>query len=149
MARRNQNSSDVVKEMHKILLRNSFELLNKERFVNFFSCLSDEVKAYLLGVEMYEPMVGDKVFIIEDNGKKTEGVVTEVNYKELTVYVEYETESRRYFKTAEEVINFMNNSNYDYGNSANSKRDEYNLLGVYFRKTTHEFAWTSIEPNYD
>lgn len=141
-----ENNEQIVKEMHKILLNNSFGLLSKKRFVNFFSCLTDEVKAYLLGVPMYEPIVGEKV-LIEVSGKEVEGVVVDVNHKELTATVQYETESRRYFKTAEEVINFMNTGDYDYSNSSNVKKEEYNLLGVYFYKTSRELTWGSIEPN--
>lgn len=142
-----ENNEQIVKEMHKILLQNSFELVNKERFVNFFSCLTDEVKAYLLGVPMYEPIVGEKV-LIEVSGKEVEGVVVDVNQPNLCATVQYKSESKRYFKTAEEMLNYMSNGNYDYYNSSSIKTDEYNLLGVYIHETIGDFSWTEIEPNH-
>lgn len=141
------NSEEIVKEMHKILLKNSFELVNKERFVNFFSCLTDEVKAYLLGVPMYEPVVGERV-LISVGKKPTKGVVVAVNQKDLYATVQYKYESKRYFKTAEEVVNYISNGDYDYYKSSSIKTDEYNLLGVYISETTEDFSWTSIEPNH-
>lgn len=141
------NNEEIVKEMHKILLQNSFELVNKERFVNFFSCLTDEVKAYLLGVPMYEPIVGERV-LISVNGKTTEGLVVAVNQKDLYATVQYKSENKRYFKTTEEILNYMSNGDYDYCRSSSTKTDEYNLLGIYIRETTGDFSWNSIEPNH-
>lgn len=141
------NNEEIVKEMHKILLQNSFELVNKERFVEFFSCLTDEVKAYLLGVPMYEPSIGERV-IVSVIGKATEGIVVGVDQLNLYATVQYKSENKRYFKTTEEILDYMSNGNYDYYNSSSTKTDEYNLLGVYIRETTGDFAWSDIEPNH-
>ncbi len=147
MARKVKQNSDVVKEMHKILLQNSFELVNKERFVEFFSCLTDEVKAYLLGVPMYEPIIGERV-IVNVNSKPTEGIVVGVNQANLYAVVEYDTQIRRYFKTTDDMINFMNTGDYDYYDSSSSKSDVYPYMGIRTKKTSGEFAWTDIEPNH-
>lgn len=142
---KNERKVDFSGEVFKILMKDAFDKVDHERFANYFSSLSDEVRAYLLGVSMYEPMIGESV-LFGDN--KAEGVVTAVHYRELTATIQYKEERRRYFKTAEDSINYMNTGDYDYYNSNSSKNDDYPYIGIHIFNSYTDRSWTELEPDH-
>lgn len=147
MARKvkNERNIDFNAKVFELLMQDAFDKVNKERFAKYFGSLSDEVRAYLLGIAMYEPIIGESVIFGSD---KCEGVVTALDYKNLTATVKYEDVRSRYFKTAEEAVKYMQSGEYDYYSSSFSKSDDCAYLGVHTFDGYTDRSWTEIEPNH-
>ena len=124
------------------LIEGNIQKLDKERLVEFFRQLTSEQQAYLLGMPMYVPCVGEDVVV---NDEQT-GVVASVNLRDLDCRITYPTTDTRYFKTTEAKDNFESNGSFNSSTGSYYRQDEYPYVGKREVVSEHYHKLAEIAP---
>lgn len=138
------NYENMVRNGLKLMLLNSMKDINPERLANYLLDVEEDVRLFLMGCPIYEPMAGIEVLT-----KDGVGLVKRVNYKDLTADIFIEKTDTRYFKTAEEAVNYANKGDYDCINSNYCYKPEYPYQGCWKREVISNYKWYELkEINY-